>query len=90
MTGTITMPDGTVIPVTALMLNTIKGQIQATSRITPASGVYARQHAREEGHLKLADGRQAKVRLGGVRPSNPVPGQDPSEVFHFQLVEGWD
>jgi hypothetical protein len=90
MTGTITMPDGTEIPLTAIMLNTIKGQVQATGRITPASAVYTRQHAREEGQLQLADGRQARVRLGGVRPSNPVKDQDPTEVFHFQLVEGWD
>jgi hypothetical protein len=53
-------------------------------------GVYARQHAREEGQLKLADGRQAKVRVGGARPSNPGGDQEPLDVFHFQLVEGWD
>lgn len=88
--GTITMPDGTAIRLTAVALSTTKGHIAGTAHISPTDGVYVRQHARETGHLKLADGRAAAVRLGGVRPSNPPPNQAPLDVFHFQLVEGWD
>jgi hypothetical protein len=90
MNGTITMPDGTELPLTAIALSTLKGQISGTCRITPTVGVYVRQHARDEGLLKLADGRRAKIRLGGARPSNTVGNQEPADVFHFQLVEGWD
>jgi hypothetical protein len=90
MTGTLTMPDGTALLLSAVTLRTIKGNIEGTARITPAHGVYARQHARETGQLRLEDGRSATVRLGGVRPSNPVPHQEPLDVFHFQLVAGWD
>jgi hypothetical protein len=90
MNGTITMPDGTELPLSAISLSTSKGQVTGTCRITPTVGVYVRQHAREEGQLKLADGRQAKVRVGGARPSNTGGNQEPLDVFHFQLVEGWD
>jgi hypothetical protein len=90
MNGTITMPDGTELPLTAIALSTLKGQISGTCRITPSVGAYVRQQAREEGLLKLADGRRAKIRLGGARPSNTGGKQEPADVFHFQLVEGWD
>jgi len=90
MNGTLTMPDGTVILLTAIALQTTKGHIAGTCRITPTEGIYVRRQAREVGQLKLVDGRSAQVRLGGVRPSNPVNQQDPMDVFHFQFVEGWD
>ena len=89
MNGTITMPDGTELPLSAITLSTSKGLISGTCRITPTVGAYVRQHAREEGRLKLADGRRANVRVGGARPSNPGSHQEPMDVFHFQLVEGW-
>jgi len=90
MTGTLTMPDGTELLLTAITLRTIKGRIEGTGRLTATAGAYARQQARAEGQLHLADGRSARVRVGGVRPSNPVNNQEPMEVFHFQLVAGWD
>ena len=90
MNGTLTLPDGTELPLTAITLRTIKGRMEGTGRLTPSAGSVARQHARAEGLLHLADGRGALVRVGGVRPSQTGNNQEPMDVFHFQLVDSWD
>lgn len=90
MDGTLTLPDGTELLLTAITLRTIKGRIEGTCRLAPGAGLSARQHARAEGQLHLADGRSATVRVGGVRPRQPVSNQEPMDVFHFQFVAGWD
>ena len=90
MTGTLTLPDGTAIPLSAITLTTTKGLIAGTAQIDPLDGAAVRAHARATGQLKLADGRSASVRVGGTRPGLPGPSRDAPDVFHFQLPDGWD
>jgi hypothetical protein len=90
MTGILTLPDGTAIPLSAIMLTTLKGLISGTAQLTPRDAEAVRAQARATAQLKLEDGRSAPIRVGGVRPGHSSQSQDAPVSFHFQLIEGWD
>ncbi len=90
MTGTLTLPDGIAIPLSAITLTTTKGLIAGTAQINPLDAEAVRAHARATGQLKLEDGRSAPLRVGGVRPGLHGQSQEAPDVFHFQLTEGWN
>ena len=82
--GTLTAPDGRVLPVTAVLYD-VAG-LTGFCTVSHADAEYLRQHPHASYRLTLANGRHATLLIRHIHSSSLA---DPPTV-RFALVAGWE